>query len=100
MGSPNKTATALLIAVLEGCASIGDEWTKTRPASIKPWLYVKVAEADFVCRTLGADPRRRLGRINACATWQPVNCVIYLPENAPAWLIAHEEKHCEGYSHD
>ena len=55
------------------------EWTQTRPASVKPWVYVNVADVDFTCRTLGADPHRKLDHITACATWKPKGCTIYLP---------------------
>ena len=95
------TAAAIMAALLVtmGCATMDYRWQQTRPASAKPWFYVTVADADFTCRTLGADPERSLARINACAQWQPVGCTVYVPENAPRWIVEHEEKHCLGFTH-
>ena len=90
---------ALILFWLTGCASFDYQWQQTRPASAKPWVYVIVADADEVCRATGADPERRLGRINACATWKPEGCIIYLPQNAPQWLEDHENMHCAGLTH-
>lgn len=56
------------------------EWQQTRAASAKPWIYLSVADVDFACRTVGADPAHRLDRINGCAQWKPAGCVIYLQE--------------------
>ena len=54
-------------------------WTQTRAASVKPWLYVKVDDIDRTCRELGTQAQAG-HRINACAKWQPINCIIYLPK--------------------
>ena len=89
-----------LVMLCTGCASTDYQWTKARPASVKPWFYVTVADTDRTCRDVGADPQRRLGRINACATWLPVGCIIYLPEGPHLWIIRHEERHCEGHDHE
>jgi len=37
----------------------------------------------------------------ACARRNPVEntCTIFIPKNAPDWMIAHELKHCDGYDH-
>lgn len=94
-------AVAILAAVYvsTGHASVFDyAWQKTRPAAPQPWLHVEVSDTDRVCRDQGASTMY-LGRINACATWAPTHCIIYLPANAPRWLIEHEEKHCEGWTH-
>ena len=90
-----------LLFLLGGCATQSGfdyAWTKQREASARPWFYVKVADPDTVCRMLGASTMY-LGRINACATWKPQGCVIYVTANAPAWIIAHEERHCMGWGH-
>ena len=75
------------------------EWVQTRPASAKPWFYVSVEDVDTTCRLLGSDPQRKLSRINGCATWKPQGCEIYLPQNSPAWIKEHEERHCAGFTH-
>jgi len=58
------------------------EWTKTHPASAKPWIYFNVADVDAVCRAQGADPYHRLAHIAGCAQWMPNGCTIYLQEGA------------------
>ena len=92
-------AVILLALYATAHASIFDyDWHQTRPASVKPWLYVVVQDVDQTCREAGADATG-LARINGCATWKPVQCVIYLPPNAPRWIIEHEERHCAGFTH-
>ncbi len=56
------------------------EWTRTRPASAKPWQYIYTADVDFACRLTGADPYHKLQHINGCATWKPAGCTIYLEQ--------------------
>lgn len=95
------TAIAIIAALyLSGCASMDYEWKQERPASIKPWRYVVVEDVDRTCRELKqAEGQVALGRNNACATWRPVGCMIYLPQNAARWIVEHEERHCMGWSH-
>ena len=54
------------------------EWKQTRPESVKPWLYVKVDDPNATCRALGTNFSKD-GVIEACAQWQPINCIIILP---------------------
>ena len=56
------------------------EWTKTRPASAKPWVYLYVENVDAACRYQGADAVGNIERIGGCAIWHPVNCIIILPK--------------------
>lgn len=93
-----KAAHGIIALLLSGCASFDLDWRHTRPASVRPWLYIYALDTDLVCRGLGADAATR-HRINGCARWKAQGCVIVLPENPPAWLIEHEEKHCEGWTH-
>ena len=88
----------ILLLLLSGCASFDHDWKKTRPESVKPWLYVYALDVDLACRGFGAQAAAG-HRINGCAVWKPVNCVIVLPYNPPAWLIEHEERHCMGEIH-
>lgn len=85
--------------MLMGCATFDYEWRQTRPASFKPWLYVTVDDPDATCRHIGTDTEGRSGRIQACAEWAPSGCLIFISKDAPAWLIAHEERHCAGWTH-
>ena len=68
----------------EGWSHTGDApfyvWTKTRAASVKPWMYLEAEDTDAACRILGTDAAGNLGRIGACALWQPANCIIILPK--------------------
>ncbi len=90
----------LVCLFLPGCASPGFDyaWTQAREPSLKPWLYVTVADPDRTCRELGTSTLY-LGRIAACATWKPQGCVIYLPKDAPEWIVLHEQEHCLGKVH-
>lgn len=90
----------MVLWLLTGCASVGDQhdWKHTRPASAKPWFYVTVDDPDSVCRLLGSQASHSV-RVDGCAVWKPAGCEIYVPAGAPDWLVAHEEKHCNGYTH-
>ncbi len=90
----------LVCLFIPGCAAPGFDyaWTQAREPSLKPWLYVVVSDPDRTCRDLGTSTLY-LGRIAACATWKPVGGVIYLPKDAPRWMIEHEERHLEGWVH-
>ena len=103
MNWPNRLGYALLVVsivavacAMAGCASFDYEWQKARPPAPKPWMRVMVAEVDPVCRQAGATFD---GRILGCAVWSRQGCTIYLVPDAPAWVIAHEERHCEGWDH-
>lgn len=93
---------AAMCVTLQGCSTTENafdyRWTKTRPASVKPWLYVVALDVDAACRMHGARSAQG-DRINGCAQWREFNCLIILPEGAPDWIRRHEERHCEGWSH-
>ena len=94
------TLAAIIGAVMvtAGCASYDYLWLRVRPPAPKPWFYVAVDDPDRACRAAGAHAK--VGeRINGCASWTPTHCTIYLPHGAPAWLVAHEERHCNGEEH-
>lgn len=98
------TIAAFAVAMcvtLGGCATGRDlhAWKHTRPASAKPWLYVTVDDPNVICRFLGSTDSHSV-RIDACAIWKPAGCEMYLPAGAPRWLISHEERHCEGWTHE
>ncbi len=54
------------------------QWTKARPASAKPWFYVRVDDPDAICRQRVASAASFI-RINGCAQWKPQGCEIILP---------------------
>ena len=86
---------ALLVS---GCAHTDYLWLRTRLPAPQPWFYVSVADVDRTCREIGAQAAVG-NRINGCAVWEPTHCTIYLPLNAPSWIIDHEERHCNGEEH-
>ena len=90
---------ALILFAVTGCASMDYDWQHTRPASVKPWLYVEVKDPNRTCNDLAGALAQRDRNTIACSQWRPVNCIIYLTPNAPAWIVAHEERHCEGWIH-
>jgi len=90
----------VVIIMVSGCATFDYVWWKAWPESVKPWVYVTALDVPLACHTLGFDPDRTKGRINACAQWRHEGCLVVLPSDAPRWLIEHEERHCEGWVHD
>lgn len=90
-------AWALLLTM--GCATFDYAWVKTRPASEKPWQYVKADNTDATCRKMGADAAGKIGYITACAQWYPRGCTIILPHGDHPDLREHEERHCAGWTH-
>ena len=55
------------------------EWEKTRPESVKPWVYIYTHDPEAACRAIGAQAvGNRI--IQACAIWKPSNCIIILPK--------------------
>mgnify|MGYP001587803187 CR=1 FL=1 len=88
----------LAIFLLEGCASLDYDWQRTKAPSPQPWVYVYPADVHAACIKAGASTAG-LDRILGCATSSPTGCTIYLPRRAPAGIIAHEEKHCAGFTH-
>lgn len=99
---PLLIVTAIVIVtaciLTAGCASMDYQWQQTNAPSVKPWLYITVADPHRTCLDVGASGAG-LERILACATWKPVNCIIYAAPDAPRWVIEHEEKHCAGFTH-
>ncbi len=97
------TLAAIMAALMvtAGCASYAGPaytWRTVRAPAPLPWFYVRVADVHRTCLEAGASAQAG-ERINACAQWHATHCMIYLPHHAPAWLVAHEERHCNGEEH-
>lgn len=82
---------------LQGCATlVHDDW---QPQPVHPALapyHIEISETDLarVCGKPGL-------RVYGCAM-RVVDarvCFIYTPPQPPAWLMAHEHKHCAGWDH-
>ena len=86
------------IALLTGCASFDYDWQRAHPAAPKPWRTVIVQDVDATCRALHSQGVG-IERILGCATWRADGCTIYLPEGAAPWTVAHEQRHCAGWTH-
>ena len=88
-----------LLCLFAGCAAFERQWWQAREPSPKPWYYVAVNDPAKVCGPIlrkaeGAD------RILACAVPTRRDCTMYLPKDAPRWIVEHEEKHCRGWQHE
>jgi hypothetical protein len=77
---------------LTGCAY---NWQPTHaPIPADRWRYVYTDDANRLCRAHGL-PWDTI----ACAVWGDGNCTMYLPPQAARWIIEHEQKHCQGFTH-
>lgn len=94
LSRPERWLT-LVVFLLSSCALFIDRMDppkdEVRRVTIE-WRRVTPTE----CGDLRQGP---LSLLYGCATNYGSICVIEVPENAPDWLIAHEFKHCFGYSH-
>lgn len=76
-----------LILLLTGCV----QWEKTADFSDKRVSMIETADAPRICAAVGAHG-------GACALWGKGWCIgLYSPNDA--YAKAHEQKHCEGWSH-
>jgi hypothetical protein len=87
----NACSVFLTFFFMSGCYA----WEKTHPGVPKSkWRYVYAVNPGKICIKLGLP----LDTI-ACAIWSDGYCTMYLPFNAPQWMVLHEEMHCQGYTH-
>ena len=86
---------------LPGCATLDETpyaMANATPAPDYPQIVVQVDDPDAICRQNGS--RAQLGhRILGCSNpWGTIIsgiCVIFVSQNPPAWLVAHERLHCK-----
>jgi len=72
----------------------GYTWRKDGVAVDKAgWRYHTTKDIFLHC---GLEPNAQSCALSGVAG---TFCDIWLPLGAPAWMIAHEEKHCEGWTH-
>ena len=83
---------------LAGCTTFDVQRERVRPPAPKPWLLVEVADTDRVRRSLGSQAAGG-AHIRGCAQVSSYGCVMLVPFRAPAWLIKHEKRHCDGEDH-
>lgn len=93
-----------LLAVAVACTQIdtagpdaqGYKWRRDGPVVPRDkWAYHTVGNGNIYlhCNLEAAAESCAVVRADGSA------CDIYLPPDAPAWRIAHEEKHCDGWTH-
>ena len=88
--------TALVVA--SGCAALqqeADGWYSQPTHKPLPAVYREVDD-------VGARCGYYAGLATQGCAWRDYStglCFIFTAPNPPAWLKAHEEKHCAGYEH-
>ena len=88
----------LAALALPGCAAlVEDDWQgrATHPALPPYHLVVSDADMENAC---GAHP---WAYVFGCALRLPAEhvCLIYTRPKAAAWILAHEQRHCDGWDH-
>ena len=100
-----RTLLSVLILGLVGCANMPDDrdergylwYNNAEPIPQSRWIYQthsvkKIAELCTV-PNVGIKALACVYRIGNL-------CLILLPPNPAAWLVKHEERHCEGWNHE
>ena len=89
----------LLLLLLAGCATEADFARQAGTSAPNfPRLYVYTADVKSACIAAGA--RYAPGDIvHGCSDpWgrlTPKHCTVFLPHDAPTWLVEHEDLHCK-----
>lgn len=83
---------AALIPVLPSCATM-DEWQERPERNSLPAVF-RVSTLDVIQTQCPQTP----GAIGcAVADERRGFCYVYIPNDAPTWLLAHELLHCAGF---
>ena len=92
------TAYALLaLLILAGCERVeldgpdaqGYKWQKDGPVGAP--IYHYGVDVYLNCNFAA--------HAQACSIFRDGECHIYLPQEYPPWMKAHEERHCAGWRH-
>jgi len=81
----------VLLLLLTGCAS---DMVKLREVSSVKITWIKQAP-----KNCGTASVAKGDQIHGCAQVGAEACVIFMAEDAPDWVVAHEIRHCFGYMH-
>jgi hypothetical protein len=97
------TARRLLLLTLVGVSGCTALHAPRKTHAPLPALHVAVASAQAlqpVC--IGIDRGQRYGTYFGCVERDYANnvCVIYTEPNPPRWILAAEQEHCDGGSHE
>jgi hypothetical protein len=105
--TPKRVLCVALVAAslavggfLGGCAGIAPDegWRRTHsplPAKLVP---MRGAELQLLCRTSdGARHQVYYGCV--IRDYNAGHCEMFMEPDPPAWLLAHEMRHCDGWSH-
>jgi hypothetical protein len=81
-----------------GCAAlVQDDWHAQANHPALPPRHIEVASADLA-RVCG-QPAGMIVYGCAIRVFEPRLCLVYTPPNSPAWVMAHELRHCAGWDH-
>ena len=93
-----RPALLLSALALQGCAALsGNDWEgRATHAALRPY-HIVISDADME-HACGAD---RLRYVFGCALRIPAEriCLIYTRPQPAAWILAHEQRHCDGWDH-
>lgn len=90
-------ATLALGGFLAGCAETG-YWRRTHSAMPAVHIEVPADQLQVLCRALD---KGRFANYHGCAArdLRAGVCWMYTEPNTAAWIVEHERRHCEGWSH-
>jgi hypothetical protein len=90
------SAPVVALAVNVGCASLNPEgWDAKTAAAPLPAVFVPVSRA----RIQQECPKTPNAIGCAVRSYERGVCWVYIPADAPPWLVDHELLHCAGYNH-
>lgn len=87
----------LISLTLASCATDG-HWRRTHTAIPAVHVTVPAPELQILCRSLDGA---RFANYYGCASrdYAAGVCWMYTEPNTAAWILAHELRHCQGWSH-
>ena len=93
-----STIQVIAVLAIQGCSinpaytdNIGYQWEQKRtPIDRDKWEIIWTEPFPIQCR-----------ESYACAIIKQHNvyCHMYIPHNAPEWVLLHEQQHCLGWNH-
>ena len=85
-----------LAFVLAGCNP--NDMARTKPVNMSTIIWID--DVPKTCGELTANASTNVN-VNGCATWTDdyKSCIITMPHDSPDWIVAHEFKHCFGWTH-
>lgn len=99
MRNASSAVAGAAVLVLQGCGAAGvraDWLTQATHGALRPF-HVEVS-AEKLASACGDAPAMGL---YGCAVRIPDErlCVIYTTPHPESWVMAHEQRHCDGFDH-